>query len=273
MKAIVFTLRLNSLYSIRIPFTWQSALTYPVLPPSAVIGLVANALQRYKNDKHPREYLEKVEQEVVWAGSRLLTPCVIKSYTTSAITKWEEPVGGKFTNALGRQFAYSKNLQVAVIFKNYNSIIDEIAKSLITSPLTCGDSESPVTIDSSLMIKEVKEIAKEMTSNEIIETFFPIPFVKDIEIIDGKGQIYLMHERCHKKDNTYTLRNYIVPVKEEKRILKPTTLRIKGKNLNFYKIEDICLYLVKLPHITFSTKEETVQKTRRKTKKETKKKK
>ena len=50
MKAIVFTLRLNSLYSIRIPFTWQSALTYPLLPPSAIIGLIANALQRYKND-------------------------------------------------------------------------------------------------------------------------------------------------------------------------------------------------------------------------------
>ncbi|MGQ9510246.1 MAG: CRISPR-associated protein Cas5, partial [Thermodesulfobacteriota bacterium] len=53
MKALVFDIRVNSLYSIRIPFTWQSALTYPVLPPSAVIGMLANALQRYKNDKHP----------------------------------------------------------------------------------------------------------------------------------------------------------------------------------------------------------------------------
>jgi CRISPR-associated Cas5-like protein len=267
MKAIVFTLRLNSLYSIRIPFTWQSALTYPVLPPSAVIGLVANALQRYKNNKHPREYLEEIEQEVVWAGSRLLTPCVIKSYTTSAITKWEDTIGGKFTNALGRQFAYSKNLQIVVIFKNNNSITNEIAKALMTSPLTCGDSESPATIESpvpieSSVIKEVEEI----NSNEIIETLFPVPFVKDIEIIDGSGQVYLMHERCFKKDEKYPLRSYIVPVKEVRGILKPTTLKVKGEKLKVYKIEDISIYLINFlesPTITLATKEKPVQKVKR----------
>ncbi|MFN3740593.1 MAG: CRISPR-associated protein Cas5, partial [Thermodesulfovibrionales bacterium] len=113
----MFNIRVNSLYSIRIPFTWQSALTYPVLPPSAVIGMLANALQRYKNDKHPLEYLDMIENEILWAGSRLFTPCVIKSYTTSAIVKWEDTLGGKFTNAMGRQYAYSKNLQIAAIFK------------------------------------------------------------------------------------------------------------------------------------------------------------
>jgi CRISPR-associated Cas5-like protein len=231
MRAIVFTLRLNSLYSIRIPFTWQSALTYPVLPPSAVIGLVANALQRYKNDKHPREYLEKVEQEVVWAGSRLLTPCVIKSYTTSAITKWEDTIGGKFTNALGRQFAYSRRLQAAVIFKNNNSIINEVANALITSPLTCGDSESLATVESFPEIKEVEEL----TSNEMVETSFPFLFSKDIEIING-GQIYLMHERCLKRNEEYLLKIYIVPVKEEQGILQPITLKIKGEKLKIYRI-------------------------------------
>jgi CRISPR-associated Cas5-like protein len=271
MKAIVFTLRLNSLYSIRIPFTWQSALTYPVLPPSAVIGLVANALQRYKNNKHPREYLEEIEQEVVWAGSRLLTPCVIKSYTTSAITKWEDTIGGKFTNALGRQFAYSKNLQIVVIFKNNNSITNEIAKALMTSPLTCGDSESPATIESpvpieSSVIKEVEEI----NSNEIIETLFPVPFVKDIEIIDGSGQVYLMHERCFKKDEKYPLRSYIVPVKKVRGILKPTTLKVKGEKLKVYKIEDISIYLINFlesPTITLATKEKTSSKSKKKEKK------
>jgi len=118
MKALVFDIRVNSLYSIRIPFTWQSALTYPVLPPSAVIGMLANALQRQKNNKHPLEYLDLIENDLLWAGSRLLTPCVIKSYITSAIVKWEDTLGGKFTNALGRQYAYSKKLQIAAIFKN-----------------------------------------------------------------------------------------------------------------------------------------------------------
>jgi CRISPR-associated Cas5-like protein len=232
MRGIIFTLRLNSLYSIRIPFTWQSALTYPVLPPSAVIGLVANALQRYKNDKHPRKYLEKVEEEIIWAGVRLLTPCVVKSYTASAITKWEDIIGGKFTNALGRQFAYSQNLQVAIIFKNNNSIIDEIAYALITSPLTCGDSESPVTVESTPQIKEVEEV-----SSNIIATPFPVPFGKKIEIIEGNGQIYLMHERCLKRENKYPLRSYVVPIKEEKGILKPTILKVRVEGLKVYRIE------------------------------------
>jgi len=233
MKALVFNLRLNSLYSIRIPFTWQSALTYPILPPSAVIGLIANALQRYKNDKHPYEYLEKVEGEIIWAGSRLLTPCVIKSYVISAITRWEGTIGDKFTNALGRQFAYSRNLQIAVIFKNSDLIINEIIKALKTSPLTCGDSESPATIESSPEIREVKEII----SNDVVETLFPVPFVKGIEIINGGGQLYLMHERCLKRNDSYPLKSYVVPIKEVRGILQPTILRIKGESLRIYEIE------------------------------------
>ena len=245
MKAIVFTIRLNSLYSIRIPFTWQSALTYPVLPPSAVIGLIANALQRYKNDKHPTEYLKKVEENIIWAGSRLLTPCAIKSYITSAITKWEDTIGGKFTNALGRQFAYSKNLQIALVCNN-ESLTQEITEALLISPLTCGDSESLVTIESFPEIRQAEEII----SNDIVETNFPVPFVKEIEIIEGSGQLYLMHERCLKKDNRYPLRSYIVPIKEFRGILQPTTLKIKGERLKVYRIEDLSIYLInfsKLP--------------------------
>jgi CRISPR-associated Cas5-like protein len=156
MKALVFHIRLNSLYSIRIPFTWQSALTYPVPPPSAVIGMLANALQRYKNDRHPLQYLEKIENELIWAGSKLLSPCIIKSYTTSAIVKWDDTMPWKFTNAIGRQFAYAQQIQIATIFKD-ESIVNEIVKALKISPLTCGDSESPITIEDEVFIKNVYE--------------------------------------------------------------------------------------------------------------------
>jgi CRISPR-associated Cas5-like protein len=187
MKALVFDIRVNSLYSIRIPFTWQSALTYPVLPPSAVIGMLANALQRNKNNKHPLEYLDLIENDLLWAGSRLLTPCVIKSYTTSAIVKWEDTLGGKFTNALGRQYAYSKKLQIAAIFKN-DTLLNDIAEALKTSPLTCGDSESPISLDSEVSIKDVAEDIKD----ESIQTEYPVPFTKDTKIEEGNGQVYLM---------------------------------------------------------------------------------
>ncbi|MGQ9702859.1 MAG: CRISPR-associated protein Cas5 [bacterium] len=234
MKALVFDIRANSLYSIRIPFTWQSALTYPVLPPSAVIGMLANALQRYKNDKYPLEYLGLIENNLLWAGSRLLAPCVVKSYTTSAIVKWEDTLGGKFTNALGRQFAYSKRLQVASIF-NDNTLINDIAEAVKISPLTCGDSESPISMDSEVMIKDVADNINE----EIIKTEYPVPFTKDTKIEDGNGQVYLMHERCKKSGNNFPLVSYMVPIREEKKILSPSILTIRITNEKVMKINDI----------------------------------
>lgn len=233
MKALVFNIMLNSLYSIRMPFTWQSALTYPVLPPSAVIGLLANALQRYKNDKHPLEYLNLIENKTFWAGSKLLTPCIIKSYTTSAIVKWGDTFPVKFTNALCRQFAYSQQLQIVIIFKD-ESAVDELVEAIKTVPITCGDSESSATVCvDSIKVKDVYEIKAEKIATE-----FLIPFDKDIEIIEGSGRLYLMHERCKKVGNELPLKAYIVPVREENGILYPSTIEVKINNQKVFKIEN-----------------------------------
>lgn len=237
MKAIVAKLTLNSLYSIRIPFTWQSSLTYPVLPPSAVIGLIANAFQRYKNDKHPIWYLHLMESNIFWAGSRLLSPCIIKSYTTSAVVKWEDEIGGKFTNALGRQFTYTRGLEIVAIFKDeffQNGItIDEIATSLKVSPITCGDSESLCFLDE-ISIKNVEE-----TSEREIATNYPVPFTKETQILSGKGRIFLMHERCMKVEDNLPLISYIVPIEEKQKVTYPTTIRIKISTEKVFKIHDV----------------------------------
>ncbi len=239
MKAMVFDVRLNSLYSIRIPFTWQSALTYPVLPPSAVMGLLANALQRHKNNKHPLEYLDSIENDLLWAGSRLLTPCVIKSYITSAIVKWGDKLGGKFTNALGRQFAYSRKLQIAAIFKNEDNMND-IAEAIKTSPLTCGDSESPISLDGEVMIKDVVDV-----NDTPIITEYPVLFTKDTRIEDGNGQTYLMHERCKRNGNNFPLVSYMIPVREEQKILIPSSLTLRISNERVLKIGGIGYVVVK----------------------------
>lgn len=237
MKALVFDIRINSLYSIRIPFTWQSALTYPILPPSAVIGMLANALQRYKNNSHPLKYLnllENDENDLIWAGSRLLSPCVIKSYTTSAIVKWEDTLGGKFTNALGRQHAYSKKLQVAAIFKS-DKLTSDITEALKTTPLTCGDSESPISLESEVMIKDVADDIK----GETIQTEYPVPFTKDTKIEDGNGQVYLMHERCKKSGNNFPLVSYMVPIREEQKTLWPSALTVRVSDEKVFTIKGI----------------------------------
>jgi len=234
MKAVAFDIRLNSLYSIRIPFTWQSALTYPVLPPSAVIGMLANALQRYKNNKYPLYYLELIEEELLWARSRLKRPAVTKSYITSAIIKWQDSFpGGKFTNALGREFAYSKMMQIMAIFKG-ESLIEDIIESLQRMPLTCGDSESPVSLEGEILINEALEVSRD----EVV-TEFPIPFKKETKIIDGNGKVYLMHERCQKKSNNFPLISYLVPIREEQGILKPSYLRVRVTSERVLEIQDI----------------------------------
>lgn len=238
MKALVFNIRLNSLYSIRIPFTWQSALTYPVLPPSAIIGMLANALQRYKNDRHPLQCLEKIENELIWTGSKLLSPCVIKSYVTSAIVKWEDITPWKFTNALGRQFAYAQQIQIAAIFRD-ESIINEIIEAVKTSPLTCGDSESPITVEDVVFIKNVYEI-----DEETITTGYPVAFSKDTKIEDGNGQLYLMHERCKKRDNSLYLRAYLIPIVERHGIYYPSTIRVKRSHEKFFRIDEIDFVVV-----------------------------
>ena len=233
MKALVFNVRINSLYSIRIPFTWQSALTYPILPPSAVIGMLANALQRYKNRRHPLEYLNDIENSIVWAGSRLLTPCVIKSYVTSAIVKWEDVLGGKFTNALGRQYAYSQKMQIAAIF-NDRSLIDDVKNAIKRTPITCGDSESPASVEDVFPLKEVlKNSIKE------VQTEYSIPFTKDTNITEGNGQVFLMHERCRRDGKNFPLVSYMVPIREDEKILKPSSLTVKTSGERVLKIEDI----------------------------------
>ncbi len=227
MKAIVFDIGLNSLYSIRVPFTWQSALTYPILPPSAVIGMIANAFQRFKNDNHPLEYLKQVEDNVVWAGSRLITPCVIKSYTMSAIVKWEDKLGGKFTNALGRQFGYSKNLRVLVIFKD-GSLVDEISEAVKSTPLTCGDSESPISIEADVQITD----ARFEDSTKEIRTDYPIPFSKKINM-NGSGRLFLAHERCLRREDSLPLKTYVFPIKETKGILEHSQLIVNSLDDDF----------------------------------------
>lgn len=222
MKALVFNIRTNSLYSIVIPFTWHSALTYPVLPPSAVIGLLANALQRYKDNNHPLEYLERVEKRLLWAGSRLRSPCVIKSYTTSAIVRWENVIGGKFTNALGRQFAYARQLEVAAIFKD-DTLLSDLLEAVKTTPLTCGDSEAPISLEGEVLITDVSE----PSVNDVITTYYPIPYKKDTQIEQGNGQVYLMHERCLKKSKEFPLVSYLVPIKEERGIIRPSSLTVR----------------------------------------------
>lgn len=238
MKAIVYDLRTNSLFSIRVPYTWQSALSYPLPPPSSIIGMLANALQRYKNNKHPIEYLAEVEQNIKWAGARLLSPAVVKSYTTSAITKWEITIGGKSTNALGREYVFSKNIRVVAIIQN-EAFANDLINALKNAPITCGDSESLVSIEELQTPRNVVEC--QFGPGEAVETEYPIPMkFEELEVTNGIGKLYLQHERCKKVGNKFPLVSYIYPIQEEGGILHPSRFQIRiKKQVKGYEIVGI----------------------------------
>jgi len=227
MKALVYDLRANSLFSIRIPYTWQSALSYPLPPPSSIIGMLANALQRYKNNKHPMEYLSEVERNIKWAGAKLVSPAVIKSYTTSAITKWEVDRGGKSTNALGREYVFVRNIQIVTVIED-ELLAKELVGALKNAPITCGDSESLVSIEEPGVLQNAEHC--KFPSDLEIETDYPVPMkLEKLEIFEGTGRLYMMHERCRKIGKKFPLANYLLPIKEEDGVLKPSKFKIKIK--------------------------------------------
>jgi len=238
MNALIINLRLNSLFSIRIPYTWQSSLTYPILPPSSIIGLLANALQRYKNNKHPLEYLKLIEENVISSNSKLLSPLIIKSYTVSTIVKWEEKISGKFTNALGRQFAFTQKLQVVTIFKD-DFILSDIMKALKCTSITCGDSESPAIVEEIYYISDLTP-----KSDNIIATVFPFRFENGVKILSGSGRIFPFHERCLKVGKEFPLIMYLCPMKEKDNVLYPDKVQIQSeKPLKYFQLEKFGSYI------------------------------
>jgi len=230
--AIVLDVVLNSLYSIRSPLTWQSALTYPVMPPSAVIGLLANALQRYRNNEHPLKLLSEIENKVFWSASRLLQPSIISSCTISAIVKWEMKWGDKCTNVLVKEFACGTKMQLAAVLK-MSALPDEWIEAVKRTPLTCGDSESPISVENVEVLKVEEFEGTECT------TFFPVPFEEDTQLIKGTGISYWMHERCQQSGKTFPLKCYMVPIMEENGLLVPTKLTVKSESRRILSIEKL----------------------------------
>ena len=238
MQALLFAIRTGSLFSIRVPYTWQSALTYPLLPPSAVIGLLANALQRFRNDRPPLHCLSEVEDAVLWAGARLTGPAVVRSFTTSAITKWTMEAGGKATNVLGRQYVFARTLDAAAIL-NDGDLAGTLADALLSAPITCGDSESLSSVEAKPDLKAVA--ACDFPAGDIVQPAFPFPVdLSQVEVVHGTGQLLLSHARCMKKGDDFALLTYFYPIEERDGVLHPSRVEIRARRpLRGYRIETV----------------------------------
>lgn len=181
-----------------------------------------------------------------------------KIFSIAPLPKWKDSIGGKFTNALGRQYAYTRLMQIAAIFQD-DTLINDIVQPVKTSPLTCGDSESLLFLESEPLIKNVTEKAK---SGSII-TEFPVPFDKETKIEEGNGKVYLMHERCKKQNGSLPLQSYMIPLREESKILEPSYLKVTVSGQTILEIEGIG-YVIKRNFLAEEKKEKASKKSRRK---------
>ena len=220
MKVLLFNLMPNSLFSIRIPFTWQSALTYPLPPPSTIIGMVANAIQRAESVKHPMDYLSECEQNIIWSAATLRgydsssVRIVLKSHIVSTIMRFDYELGGKGTNALGRQFGFVDGFIRCALLSENSEFLIRARNALLTSPVTLGDSESTATV-----ISVSGPLEMDMAGDKEFRSNYPVPLRVVDDIVEG-GTIFWVHERCiadvKKKD--IPLYEHIFPIVENKGI-------------------------------------------------------
>ncbi|HXH13099.1 MAG TPA: type I-A CRISPR-associated protein Cas5a [Alphaproteobacteria bacterium] len=215
MKALVCHLLPGSLYSIKVPFTHQSGLVYPLPPPSTLKGLLANALQRCE-DIGPLEALAEVEREVRCLGAYPLSPIVLKMHIVSSVNAFERSAGGKATDALSRQFAFTHRLGVAVI-GDAEPFLDRLATALSYSPVHLGDTESPVTcVD--IAIEELSVRPGSMGETIRTQLYVPVPW---IEGYAAEHEIYWVHTECWRAQ---ALHPYLFPLTHSGDLLRPATI-------------------------------------------------
>ncbi len=85
----------------------------------------------------------------------------------------------------------------------------------------------------------IKDVIDETRKADVVQTEFPVPFTKDTKIEEGNGKVYLVHERCLKRDIDFPLVSYMVPMREEAKIINPSSLTIRILDESVFKIDGI----------------------------------
>lgn len=212
MFAIEFRLKISSMYSIRVPYSYQCARTYPLPAPSTIKGLCANALWRKEGDEMPDKILETIHDVSMGATSRADQAIAVSSCTVNNLM-WDGQVRKFKTNALLRQFAFTPYIDCMIVFEDGGEDLgNKIAEALKVSPVYLGDSESLVSIlpDSVTVIKKYKDFKEGdlITLNSVVK----FDFIKDKSINEKGVVLYMQDDPCA---NDAVLERYIAPLKQQ----------------------------------------------------------
>lgn len=204
MTAVEFSLKVSSMYSIRVPYSYQCARTYPLPAPSTIKGLCANALwRRYGGD--PVEHLKNIHHRAIGATARSDYPIAVSACTVRMIPK----------NALIRQFAFTPSIACMIVFeKDSGELPDKVAEALRAAPVYLGDSESLVTCSPPHLSSDVEKVRIGAAVETNTLSSFNLINQKSIETTpDSRGIVLYMQEDpiCDKA----VLERYLAPLSQE----------------------------------------------------------
>jgi CRISPR-associated protein Cas5 subtype I-A len=210
--AVLFNLIPSAFFSIRQPHSFQSAISYPLPPPSTLKGLLANAMQQYTK-VNPIKALTEVESKILVCSARSDSPLTL-SLCTLRLRVFDKSEWKK--DALPRQFAFGRKVTCAAVSSD-KDYLEVLSKALNNSILYLGDSESLVTV-SEVEIVLADQI--QARTGEIVEinTYSPFDLFKRI---NGEAIIYWVFEETRTQR---TQRQYIFPLKMSGKILYPTLI-------------------------------------------------
>ncbi len=210
--AVLFNLAPSAFFSIRQPHSFQSAISYPLPPPSTLKGLLANAMQQYMK-VNPIKALNEVESKILMCSARSDDPIAL-SFCTLRLRVFDK--GEWKRDALPRQFAFGHKVTCAAVSSD-KDYLEVLSRALSNSILYIGDSESLVTV-SGVEIVLTNQI--QARTGEIVEinSYCPYDLFKRIK---GEATIYWVFEETRTQR---IQRQYIFPLKMSGKILYPTQI-------------------------------------------------
>ncbi len=202
MIGIEFSLKVSSAYSIRVPYSYQCARTYPLPAPSTIEGLCANALWRTEGG-NPVDFLKRVHEGAVGATSRSEYPVVVSTCTVRVIPM----------NALLRQFAFTPHIDCMIVFKDSEEdLCERITRALRIAAVYLGDSESLVTVLPESISRDVA--ITPIVKDEIVEVNSLVNFklIRSRPEPPHMAVLYMQKDPC---DANAVLERYIAPLISE----------------------------------------------------------
>lgn len=199
MIAVEFRLKISSAYSIRVPYSYQCARTYPLPAPSTIKGLCANALWRLEGG-NPIAIINRIHDTSLGATSRSESAIAISSCTVRVIPM----------NALLRQFAFTPYIDCMIAFKDGSEdVAKRINKALESAPVYLGDSESLVSVLPESVSTDVKISPVNKNDKVGINSLVKFDFIEKDSISEKGVVLYMQDDPC---STDAVLDKYISPL-------------------------------------------------------------